>query len=194
MLKIQLHCNCIKRHISEIKGVKDVEFDAAKDLVKVTGTMDVAALLAYLREKLSRDVEVVAPSKKDDGGNKPKEVCALFFSWNRALVLPLGWLLYPGRRVRRRRIPLLIGSLCSSTALFSLPGVPGALLGSCCVAFGKAVKLARRVWSAIANILWLSYVWCQLLHLAKRCRWWWYAIYGFFRGKIELQQMCYMIL
>ena len=69
-----------------------------------------------------------------------EQVCALFFSWNRALVLPLGWLLYPGRRVRRRRIPLPIGSLCSSTALFGLPGVPGALLGSCCVAFGKAVK------------------------------------------------------
>ena len=59
-----------------------------------------------------------------------------------------------------------------SVALFGLPGVPGALLGSCCVAFGKADKLARRVWSAIANFLRLSYVWCQLLHLAKRCRWW----------------------
>jgi len=81
MLKIQLHCNCIKRHISEIKGVKDVEFDAAKDLVKVTGTMDVAALLAYLREKLSRDVEVVAPGKKDDGGDKPKEETVTLKIW-----------------------------------------------------------------------------------------------------------------
>ena len=104
-----------------------------------------------------------------------EQVCALF-SWNIALVLPLGWLLYPGRRVRRRRIPLPIGSLCSSTALFGLLGVPSALLGSCCVAFGKAIKLARRVWSAIANFLRLSYVWCQLLHLAKRCRWWWLPV------------------
>jgi len=38
--------------------------------VKVTGTMDATALPAYLREKLSRDVEVVAPGKKDGGGDK----------------------------------------------------------------------------------------------------------------------------
>ncbi|EER94175.1 hypothetical protein BDA96_01G252200 [Sorghum bicolor] len=73
-LKIRLHCDgCIdriKRRISKIKGVKDVAFDAAKDLVKVTGTMDAAALPAYLRDKLSRDVEVVAPGKKDGGGDK----------------------------------------------------------------------------------------------------------------------------
>ena len=50
--------------------MKDVAFDAAKDLVKVTGTMDAAALPAYLRDKLSRDVEVVAPGKKDGGGDK----------------------------------------------------------------------------------------------------------------------------
>uniref|UniRef100_A0A804LZB9 HMA domain-containing protein n=1 Tax=Zea mays TaxID=4577 RepID=A0A804LZB9_MAIZE len=76
-LKIRLHCDgCIeriKRRISKIKGVKDVAFDAAKDLVKVTGTMDGAALPAYLREKLSRDVEVVAPGKKDGGGGGDKK-------------------------------------------------------------------------------------------------------------------------
>ena len=72
--------------IDSIPGVKDVEFDAAKDLVKVTGTMDVAALLAYLREKLSRDVEVVAPSKKDDGGDKPKEVSYLLADYYSSLV------------------------------------------------------------------------------------------------------------
>ncbi|KAL6640983.1 hypothetical protein ACP70R_019164 [Stipagrostis hirtigluma subsp. patula] len=70
-LKIRLHCNgCIdriKRRIYKIKGVKDVAVDAAKDLVKVTGTMDASALPAYLRDKLSRPVEVVAPGKKDDG-------------------------------------------------------------------------------------------------------------------------------
>ncbi|CAD6212719.1 unnamed protein product [Miscanthus lutarioriparius] len=73
-LKIRLHCDgCIdriKRRISKIKGVKAVAFDTAKDLVKVTGTMDATALPAYLREKLSRDVEVVAPGKKDGGGDK----------------------------------------------------------------------------------------------------------------------------
>jgi hypothetical protein len=56
------------RPFHSIPGVKDVAFDAAKDLVKVTGTMDGAALPAYLREKLSRDVEVVAPGKKDGSG------------------------------------------------------------------------------------------------------------------------------
>ncbi|TVU30580.1 hypothetical protein EJB05_22210 [Eragrostis curvula] len=76
-LKIRLHCEgCIdriKRRISKIKGVKDVAIDAAKDLVKVTGTMDAASLPAYLRDKLSRPVEVVAPGKKDGGGGDKKD-------------------------------------------------------------------------------------------------------------------------
>jgi hypothetical protein len=59
--------------VDSIPGVKDVAFDAAKDLVKVTGTMDAAVLPAYLREKLSRDVEVVAPGKKDGGGGGDKK-------------------------------------------------------------------------------------------------------------------------
>ncbi|CAN6323876.1 unnamed protein product [Urochloa humidicola] len=73
-LKIRLHCEgCIdriKRRIHKIKGVKDVAIDAAKDLVKVTGTMDAASLPGYLQDKLSRTVEVVAPGKKDGGGDK----------------------------------------------------------------------------------------------------------------------------
>ncbi|RLN40463.1 hypothetical protein C2845_PM01G41380 [Panicum miliaceum] len=60
-LKIRLHCDgCIdriKRRIYKIKGVKDVAIDAGKDLVKVTGTMDAAALPGYLRDKLSRTVD-----------------------------------------------------------------------------------------------------------------------------------------
>ncbi|CAN6310989.1 unnamed protein product [Urochloa humidicola] len=72
--EIRLHCEgCIdriKRRIYKIKGVKDVAIDAAKDLVKVTGTMDAAALPGYLRDKLSRTVEVVAPGKKDGGDKK----------------------------------------------------------------------------------------------------------------------------
>ncbi|KAL6842397.1 hypothetical protein ACP4OV_027824 [Aristida adscensionis] len=71
-LKIRLHCEgCIdriKRRVQKIKGVKDVVVDAAKDLVKVTGTMDASALPEYLRDKLCRPVEVVAPGK--DGGDK----------------------------------------------------------------------------------------------------------------------------
>jgi copper chaperone CopZ len=71
-LKIRLHCDgCIdriRRRVYKIKGVKDVAVDAGKDLVKVTGTMDAAALPGYLRDKLSRPVEVV---KKDGGDKKP---------------------------------------------------------------------------------------------------------------------------
>ncbi|CAM0879498.1 unnamed protein product [Alopecurus aequalis] len=73
-LKIRLHCEgCIdriRRRVQKIKGVKDVIVDSAKDLVKVTGTMDAAALPGYLRDKLSRPVEVVAPGKKDGGDKK----------------------------------------------------------------------------------------------------------------------------
>uniref|UniRef100_A0A0E0M824 HMA domain-containing protein n=1 Tax=Oryza punctata TaxID=4537 RepID=A0A0E0M824_ORYPU len=76
-LKIRLHCEgCIdriKRRVYKIKGVKDVAVDAAKDLVKVTGTMDAAALPGYLKDKLSRPVEVVAPGKKDGGGGDKKD-------------------------------------------------------------------------------------------------------------------------
>ncbi|KAL5230869.1 hypothetical protein ABZP36_029645 [Zizania latifolia] len=76
-LKIRLHCEgCIdriKRRIHKIKGVKDVTVEAAKDLVKVTGTMDAAALPGYLKDKLSRPVEVVAAGKKDGGGGDKKD-------------------------------------------------------------------------------------------------------------------------
>ncbi|RLN19367.1 TRAF3-interacting protein 1-like [Panicum miliaceum] len=78
-LKIRLHCDgCIdriKRRIYKIKGVKDVAIDAGKDLVKVTGTMDAAALPGYLRDKLSRTVDPagaasasVAPMPMADAG------------------------------------------------------------------------------------------------------------------------------
>jgi hypothetical protein len=44
----------------------------AKDEVKVTGTMDVPALLAYLKEKLNRPVDAEAPGKKDKAGDGGK--------------------------------------------------------------------------------------------------------------------------
>uniref|UniRef100_I1P7N3 HMA domain-containing protein n=1 Tax=Oryza glaberrima TaxID=4538 RepID=I1P7N3_ORYGL len=89
LLRIRLHCDgCadrIRRRIYKIKGVKEVVMDGnAKDEVKVSGTMDVPAMLTYLTEKLNRAVEAVAPgSKKDekkkdkggdaDGGEKKKD-------------------------------------------------------------------------------------------------------------------------
>ncbi|CAN6302260.1 unnamed protein product [Urochloa humidicola] len=78
LLKIRLHCDgCadrIRRRIYKFKGVKDVMLDGnAKDEVKVTGTMDVASMLSYLKEKLNRDVEAVAPAKKDGGGEATED-------------------------------------------------------------------------------------------------------------------------
>ena len=50
-------------------GVKDVVLVGnAKDEVKVTGTMDIPNMLTYLKEKLNRDVEAVAPPANKDGG------------------------------------------------------------------------------------------------------------------------------
>ncbi|CAD6209606.1 unnamed protein product [Miscanthus lutarioriparius] len=78
LLKIRLHCDgCadrIRRRIYKINGVKDVVLEGnAKDEVKVTGTMDIPNMLTYLKEKLNRDVEAVAPpAKKGGGGDKNK--------------------------------------------------------------------------------------------------------------------------
>ncbi|KAL5704924.1 hypothetical protein ACHQM5_023282 [Ranunculus cassubicifolius] len=81
LLKIRLHCEgCtvrIKKIIKKYKGVSKVDIDTPKDLVTVKGTMDVKALLPYLKEKLKRGVEVVPPKKegekKADGGEKKVE-------------------------------------------------------------------------------------------------------------------------
>ncbi|KDP29163.1 hypothetical protein JCGZ_16552 [Jatropha curcas] len=80
VLKIRTHCDgCItkmKKIILKIKGVKNVTVDGAKDLVTVTGTMDVKELAPYLTEKLKRNVEVVPPKKeeeKKEGGGEKKD-------------------------------------------------------------------------------------------------------------------------
>ncbi|KAL0375039.1 UNVERIFIED_CONTAM: Heavy metal-associated isoprenylated plant protein 5 [Sesamum radiatum] len=72
----RLHCDgCahkIKRVIfKNIDGVNSVKTDLQKDLVTVTGTMNVN-FTAYLKEKLKKDIEIVPP-KKDDGGGDKKE-------------------------------------------------------------------------------------------------------------------------
>ncbi|KAG2554708.1 hypothetical protein PVAP13_9KG592800 [Panicum virgatum] len=82
LLKIRLHCDgCadrIRRRIYKIKGVKDVVLDSnAKDEVKVRGTMDIPAMLSYLKEKLNRDGAAAAPSGDDKKGKgKGIEVAA----------------------------------------------------------------------------------------------------------------------
>ncbi|KAI4374279.1 hypothetical protein MLD38_012290 [Melastoma candidum] len=67
VLKITLHCNgCAKKIewlISKIKGVDSVAIDSAKDLVTVTGFMELNDLVPYLQTKLKRTVEVVPPKK-----------------------------------------------------------------------------------------------------------------------------------
>ncbi|XP_051131820.1 heavy metal-associated isoprenylated plant protein 6-like isoform X2 [Andrographis paniculata] len=78
VMKIRLHCDgCahkIKRVIlKNIDGVNTVKTDLQKDLVTVTGTMNVKELTAYLKEKLKRTVEIIPPAKKDDGGGDKKE-------------------------------------------------------------------------------------------------------------------------
>ncbi|KAF5475808.1 hypothetical protein F2P56_007577 [Juglans regia] len=73
VLKIRLHCNgCVnelKKIVGKFKGVEKVDVAAGKDLVTVKGTMDVKELAAYLKEKLKRSVEIVAP-KNHAGGNE----------------------------------------------------------------------------------------------------------------------------
>ncbi|XP_031395371.1 heavy metal-associated isoprenylated plant protein 5-like isoform X2 [Punica granatum] len=77
VLKIRLHCHgCIqniRKLILKIKGVDSVNIEAAKDLVAVTGTMDVKELAPSLKEKLKRGVEVVPPPTKKDGGGADKK-------------------------------------------------------------------------------------------------------------------------
>lgn len=47
--------------------------DGQKDLVTVTGTMDVNQLIPYLKEKLKRSVDVVPPKKPEGDGGEKKE-------------------------------------------------------------------------------------------------------------------------
>ncbi|KAL5060037.1 hypothetical protein RYX36_031641 [Vicia faba] len=78
VLKIRLHCDaCIKKIekiILKIKGVESVNIDGGKDLVTIKGTTDAKEIVAYLTEKLKRDVEVIQPKKEEDNKkNKEKK-------------------------------------------------------------------------------------------------------------------------
>ncbi|KAL1549401.1 heavy metal-associated isoprenylated plant protein 3-like [Salvia divinorum] len=78
VMKVSLHCDgCahkIKRVITKhIDGVHSVKTDLAKDLVMVTGTMNMKELTSYLKEKLNRGVEIVPPQKKNDSSGDKKE-------------------------------------------------------------------------------------------------------------------------
>ncbi|XP_047964821.1 heavy metal-associated isoprenylated plant protein 3-like [Salvia hispanica] len=75
VLKLNLHCNgCIKKIykiVAKTKGYKGVEVDTQKDLVIVSGAVDVEALADELRKHLKKDMAIV-PSKKDNGGGDGK--------------------------------------------------------------------------------------------------------------------------
>ncbi|CAJ1892608.1 unnamed protein product [Sphenostylis stenocarpa] len=70
VLKIRLHCDgCIqkiRKIMLKIKGIESVNIEGGKDLVNVKGTMEEKELVAYLNEKLKRNVEVVPPKKEGE--------------------------------------------------------------------------------------------------------------------------------
>ncbi|KAG6415127.1 hypothetical protein SASPL_122529 [Salvia splendens] len=73
VLKLNLHCDgCIEKIykiVAKTKGYKDVKFDTQKDLVTVSGAMDVEALAGELQKHLKRDVAIVPPKKEKSGGD-----------------------------------------------------------------------------------------------------------------------------
>ncbi|KAG9133055.1 hypothetical protein Leryth_025111 [Lithospermum erythrorhizon] len=87
VLKVHLHCEgCIQKiHkiVSKTKGYKEMKVDKQKDLVTVTGAIEMKSLAENLKKHLKRNVEIVPPKvdeeKKDkgdkkDGGSDQKDV------------------------------------------------------------------------------------------------------------------------
>ncbi|KAL8496549.1 hypothetical protein ACS0TY_020297 [Phlomoides rotata] len=82
MLKVPLHCEgCTKKiHkiITKTKGYRDVKIDKQKEVVTVTGAIDMKALTEVLKKHLKREVQIVPPPKKEAekkenaGGEKGK--------------------------------------------------------------------------------------------------------------------------
>ncbi|KAK4773647.1 hypothetical protein SAY87_028666 [Trapa incisa] len=72
VLKLRLHCmGCILKIYkiaSKIKGVDSISIEKEKELVTVTGTMDVKSLVESLEERMKKKVEIVSPKKEKDGG------------------------------------------------------------------------------------------------------------------------------
>ncbi|CAI9774594.1 unnamed protein product [Fraxinus pennsylvanica] len=75
VLKVHLHCEgCIQKiHkiVTKTKGYEDIKIDRQKDLVTVTGAMDMKALAETLKKHLKKEVEILPP-KKEGGGDKGK--------------------------------------------------------------------------------------------------------------------------
>ncbi|KAH6766316.1 hypothetical protein C2S52_017299 [Perilla frutescens var. hirtella] len=85
VLKVNLHCEgCIqkiRRIVAKTKGYRDLKVDKQKDIVTVTGALDMKALAEVLKKHLKREVQIVPPKKeaekkenpgKGGGGDKAK--------------------------------------------------------------------------------------------------------------------------
>ncbi|XP_019181721.1 PREDICTED: heavy metal-associated isoprenylated plant protein 3-like [Ipomoea nil] len=76
VFKMNLHCEgCIQKIykiVSKTKGYHEMKLDRQKEVVTVTGAMDMKALAENLKKHLKRDVEIVPP-KKEGGGEKKEK-------------------------------------------------------------------------------------------------------------------------
>ncbi|PHT46860.1 hypothetical protein CQW23_16018 [Capsicum baccatum] len=74
VLKVHLHCEgCIKKIqkiITNNKGYKEMKMDFEKDLVTVTGSMDMKELVEALKKQGKKEVQIVPPKKEKEGGEK----------------------------------------------------------------------------------------------------------------------------
>ncbi|KAG8387615.1 hypothetical protein BUALT_Bualt02G0039600 [Buddleja alternifolia] len=76
VMKVHLHCEgCIQKIgsiVTKTKGYMEMKIDKQKELVTVTGAMDMKALASVLKKRLKKDVEIVPPKKesekKENGG------------------------------------------------------------------------------------------------------------------------------
>ncbi|XP_019188943.1 PREDICTED: heavy metal-associated isoprenylated plant protein 3-like [Ipomoea nil] len=73
VLKMNLHCEgCIQKiqkTVSRTRGYLEMKVDPEKDLVTVTGKMNVKAMVEDLKKHLKKNVEIVPP-KKEKGGKE----------------------------------------------------------------------------------------------------------------------------
>ncbi|KAL2536298.1 Heavy metal transport/detoxification superfamily protein [Forsythia ovata] len=77
VFKLDLHCNgCIQKIykiITSTKGYQDVKIDRQKELVTVTGAMDMKELAEILKKRMKKEAEIVPPKKEQE---KKKTVAA----------------------------------------------------------------------------------------------------------------------
>ncbi|PHU03902.1 hypothetical protein BC332_29153 [Capsicum chinense] len=68
VLKLHCHCQGCIQKIDEImikfKGYKEMKVDEQKDLVTVTGSMDMKVLAETLKKHLKKEIEIVPPKKE----------------------------------------------------------------------------------------------------------------------------------